>query len=115
MSSPPQGPEEEAQPSQPLQTTEPPIQDSNSDVNNKPLTPNQEAARLRRERRNAKIKGSGSARLDAISRLSGRRGADSGGDGKEKDVSGEKTNGTGLGMEISSYSSKTWIKQKLLN
>ncbi len=48
-------------------------------------SPIQEQARLRRERRNAKIQAGGSARLDAISRLNGRAAA-SGEDGKPREV-----------------------------
>lgn len=40
-------------------------------------TPAQEQARLRRERRAAKLQSGGSARLDAITRLSGRSGSNS--------------------------------------
>lgn len=36
-------------------------------------TPNQKQARLRRERRNAKIAAGGNARLEAITQLSGRQ------------------------------------------
>lgn len=36
-------------------------------------TPNQKQARLRRERRNAKIAAGGSSRLEAITQLSGRQ------------------------------------------
>ena len=61
----------------------------------KPLTPNQEVARLRRERRNAKIQGGGSARLEAITRLSGRRGG-TGDDGREEGGAGT---GVGAGVE----------------
>ena len=90
-----------------LQPIESPSPNHQSSSIRKPLneTPAQEAARLRRERRNAKIQSGGSARLDAISRLSGRRGVDSGGDGdeggEEKDVSGGKSSGTRPGMEFS--------------
>ena len=62
----------------------------------KPLTPNQEAARLRRERRNAKIQGGGSARLEAISRLNGRKGGGND-EGKEKEGCGV---GAGMGVEF---------------
>ena len=73
----------------------PPVQPAGKD---KPLTPGQEAARLRRERRNAKIQSGGSARLDAISRLSGRRGVGSDDGMVEKEKEKENDGDGGRGM-----------------
>lgn len=95
--------QEQGESLQPIEPSSPNQQGSN---NKKPVneTPAQEAARLRRERRNAKIQSGGSARLDAISRLSGRREVSGEGDGdrEEKDANVRKSSGTDLGMEFSS-------------
>ena len=79
-----------------LSTQSQPVQPAQPAGKDKPLTPGQEAARLRRERRNAKIQGGGSARLDAISRLSGRRGVGSDDGMVEKEK--ENDDGGGGGM-----------------
>ena len=81
-----------------LSTQSQPVQPAQPAGKEKPLTPGQEAARLRRERRNAKIQGGGSARLDAISRLSGRRGAGSDDGLVEKEKKKENDDGGGGGM-----------------